>query len=49
VTDDILGLTDVNIKFIKKYINLKKIINSAVLKFKKEVKSSKYPTKKYSY
>ena len=49
VTDDILGLTDAKIKFIKKYTNIKKVINSAVSKFKKEVKSKKYPTKKYSY
>ncbi len=49
VTDDILGLTNAKIKFVKKYTNIKKIINSAVLKFKKDVKSSKYPTKKYSY
>ncbi len=49
VTDDILGLTDVKIKFVKKYINIKKIINSAVSKFKHEVKSGKYPTKKYTY
>ena len=49
VTDDILGLTDAKIKFVKKYINIKKIINSAVLRFKNEVKSKKYPTKKYSY
>ena len=49
VTDDILGLTNAKIKFVKKYTNVKKIINSAVLKFKKEVKSKKYPSKKYSY
>ena len=49
VTDDILGLTNAKIKFVKKYINIKKVINSAVLKFKKEVKSGKYPTKNYSY
>ena len=49
VTDDILGLTDAKIKFVKKYINIKKFINSALLKFKNEVKSRKYPTKKYSY
>ena len=49
VTDDILGLTEGNIKFVKKYTNLKTIINSAVFKFKKEVLSKKYPTKKYSY
>ena len=49
VTDDILGLTNAKIRFVKKYANFKKIINSAVLKFKQEVKSGKYPTKKYSY
>ena len=49
VTDDIIGLTDAKIKFVKKYVDIKKIINSAVLKFKREVKSKKYPTKKYSY
>ena len=49
VTDDILGLTDSKIKFVKKFANIKKIIASGVKKFKKEVKSNKYPTKKYSY
>ena len=49
VTDDILGLTDAKIKFVKKYVNIKKVINFAILKFKHEVKSKKYPTKKYSY
>ena len=49
VTDDILGLTESKIKFVKKFTNIKKIITSGVKKFKKEVKSNKYPTKKYSY
>ena len=49
VTDDILALTDAKIKFVKKYVNIKKIINTAVSKFKSEVRSKKYPTKKYSY
>ena len=49
VTDDILGLTNAKIKFVKKYINIKKIINSAVVKFKRDVKSKKYPTRKFSY
>ncbi len=49
VTDDILGLTNAKIKFVKKYVDIKKTINSAIIKFKKEVKSNKYPTKKYSY
>ena len=49
VTDDILGLTDSKIKFVKKFANIKKVISSGIKKFKKEVKSKKYPTKKYSY
>tara|TARA_Y100001970_G_scaffold271191_1_gene366054 strand:+ start:1011 stop:1787 length:777 start_codon:yes stop_codon:yes gene_type:complete len=49
VTDDIIGLTNAKIKFVKKYANIKKIINSAVVKFKQEVKTKKYPSKKYSY
>ena len=49
VTDDILGLTESKIKFVKKFTDIKKTIYFAVKKFKKEVKSKKYPTKKYSY
>ena len=49
VTDDILGLTDAKFKFVKKYVNIKKIINTAISNFKKEVKSKRYPSKKYSY
>ena len=49
VSDDVFGLTDTKIKFVKKYANIKKAINSAASKFKQEVKSKKYPTKKYSY
>jgi 3-methyl-2-oxobutanoate hydroxymethyltransferase len=49
VTDDLLGLNPINLKFLKKYSNLRKVINTAVLHFKKEVKKNKFPTKKYSY
>ena len=49
VTDDVVGLTNAKIKFVKKYTNIRKVINSAVSKFKQEVKLKKYPTKKYSY
>ena len=49
VTDDILGLTDSKIKFVKKFTNLQHAINLGVKKFKNEVKLKKYPTKKYSY
>ena len=49
VIDDILGLTDSKMKFVKKFIDAKKIITNAAKKFKIEVKSKKFPTKKYSY
>jgi len=49
VIDDILGLTDSKMKFVKKFVDVKKIINDVAKKFKMEVKSKKFPTKKYSY
>jgi len=49
VTDDILGLTNSKMKFIKKYINLKKNIRNAVKKFQMDVKDGSYPSIKYSY
>ena len=49
VTDDMLGLNKANIRFVKKFVNLKKVINEGVKKFKKDVLNKKYPTKKYSY
>ena len=49
VTDDLLGLNQTNIKFVKKYLDLKKLINFGLKKFASEVRSKKYPSKKYSY
>ena len=49
VTDDLLGLNTTKIKFVKKFVDLKKTINLGIKKFKKEVKLKKYPSKKYSY
>ncbi len=49
VTDDLLGLNPINLRFLKKYSNLRKVINTAVLNYKKEVKKNKFPTKKYSF
>jgi 3-methyl-2-oxobutanoate hydroxymethyltransferase len=49
VTDDLLGLTNSNIKFVKKYADLGKSIQSAVKSFRKEVINKKFPSKKYSY
>jgi len=49
VTDDLIGLNNTNIKFVKKFLNVKKYISSGFRKFALEVKSKKYPTKKHSY
>jgi 3-methyl-2-oxobutanoate hydroxymethyltransferase len=49
VTDDLLGLNKTNIRFVKKFVDLKKVVNQGVKKFKKDVLSKKFPTKKYSY
>jgi len=49
VLDDLIGLNETKIKFVKKFGNIKKNIRNAVNKFKKEVLGKKYPTKKYSY
>ena len=49
VTDDLLGLTDTKIKFVKKYADLKINMRKAVKKFKLDVKKGSYPSIKYSY
>ena len=49
VTDDLIGLNQTNIKFVKKFLNVKKYINLGLRKFAYEVRTSKYPTKKHSY
>jgi len=49
VTDDLLGLNNTKIKFVKKFINIKKYINLGLKKFSLEVKLKKYPSKKHSY
>tara|TARA_B100001123_G_scaffold399112_1_gene483809 strand:- start:3941 stop:4717 length:777 start_codon:yes stop_codon:yes gene_type:complete len=49
VTDDILGLNKTKIKFVKKFVDLKKVINIGVKKFRSEVISRKYPSAKHSY
>ena len=49
VTDDLIGLNKTNIKFVKKFVNIKKYINLGLKKFTIEVKSKKYPSKKHSY
>ena len=49
VTDDLLGLNPVNFRFVKKYANLKNIIDKSAKLFRKEVINKSFPTKKNSY
>ena len=46
VTDDMLGLSGFYPKFVKKYVNLNRIIAKAVKKYTREVKLKKFPSKK---
>ena len=49
VTDDLIGLNNTKIKFVKKFINIKKYLHLGLKRFASEVKLKKYPSKKYSY
>ena len=49
VTDDLIGLNKIKVRFVKRYANIEKQINDAALKFKKDVLKRKFPTKKHSY
>ena len=49
VTDDLLGLNPINVKFVKKYSNMAKLIKKAVFNYSIDVKRKKFPQKKHSY
>ena len=49
VTDDLVGLNETNIRFVKKFINVRKYINQGLKRFTSEVRLKKYPSKKHSY
>ena len=49
VTDDLIGLNENKFRFVKKYLNTKKIIEKAVKKFKSDVLKKKFPNKKHSF
>jgi 3-methyl-2-oxobutanoate hydroxymethyltransferase len=49
VTDDLIGLNQINVRFVKKFTNIRKHIKSAIIKFKNDVKNNKFPKKKHSY
>ena len=49
VTDDLIGLNENKFRFVKKYLNTKKIIEKAVKKFKSDVLKKKFPNEKHSF
>jgi 3-methyl-2-oxobutanoate hydroxymethyltransferase len=49
VTDDLLSLNPINVRFVKKYSNIRKEIVKAVSKYSKDVRKKTFPSKKYSY
>ena len=49
VTDDLIGLNNTKIRFVKKFVNIKKYIKLGLKKFRLEVKLKKYPSQKHSY
>ena len=49
VADDLIGLNPINVRFVKKYSNLQKLIKKAVSNFAKDVKKGKFPKKQHSY
>ena len=44
VTDDMLGISGFYPKFVKKYVNLNRVIEKAIKKYTREVKLKKFPT-----
>ena len=49
VTDDMLGLSGFYPKFLKKYVNMNKIIEKSIQKYKKDVINKKFPNNNNSY
>ena len=49
VFDDLIGLNPIKFRFVKKYTNIKSEISKAVSKYATEVKTRKFPSKKYSF
>jgi len=49
VSDDMLGLSDLSPKFVKEYVNLKKIIEKSIKKYSSDVKQRRFPSNKNVY
>ena len=49
VFDDLIGINPIKFRFVKKYLNIKTEISKAVSKYASEVRTRKFPSKKYSF
>ena len=49
VIDDLIGLSQSKLRFVKKYANINQIINSAVKKYKLEVLKKRFPKAHHSF
>ena len=49
VTEDMLGLTNIAPKFVKKYINIEEIIKKAADQYSSEVKKREFPSESHTY
>ena len=49
VFDDLVGLNPIDVRFVKKYINIRKELKTAASNYSKDVKRKKFPLKKHSY
>ena len=49
VTEDILGMTEFNPKFLEKYLKFAKVAQKSIKQFTTEVKNKKYPKKNQCY
>ena len=49
VTDDLIGLSGFYPKFVKKYLNLEKILENTIAKFKNDVRNNIFPKKNNNY
>ena len=49
VVDDLIGLSQSKFKFVKKYIDIRRIIEGAVKKYKSDVLKKRFPTAKHSF
>ena len=49
VIDDLIGMSGSKFKFVKKYANVSKIIDTAVKRYKSEVQKKQFPKAKHSF